>query len=208
MVPGRDTVLERLRDLPPEPPGDGPAPDGASGVLLPLFRTDEDLQLLLTRRHPDLDLHPGQVSLPGGRKEPQDASLQTAALRETHEEVGIHPRRVSVLGHLTDMTTFYGAHVSAYVGLVDGEPPTEPASPHEVDAIILVPLHHLADGTGYESRIHPDEREGHRVHYWHLPQATVWGITGEIIARFLRTALDWHPPGKPRVVDSWEGFQP
>ncbi len=201
-------MLDRLRNLPREPARTAPIPEGASGVLIPLFHQGSAIHLLLTRRHPDLDLHPGQVSLPGGRKEPQDANLQDAALRETHEEVGIPPEDVEVLGHLTEMTTFYGALVSAYVGLVQGEPPTEPASPREVDDLILVPLQELAEASRYESRIHPDEREDHRVHYWHLPQATVWGITGEILARLLHTTLDWEPPGRPSVVESWEGFQP
>ena len=74
-----------------------------SAVLMLLFERDGAPHTLLTKRSADLPHHPGQISLPGGRWEPDDADLVATALRETHEEVGIPPAAVRVLGMLDDV---------------------------------------------------------------------------------------------------------
>jgi 8-oxo-dGTP pyrophosphatase MutT (NUDIX family) len=68
-------------------------------VLVPLVNRPDGLQVLLTQRSADLPDHPGQISFPGGRVEPADASHAAAALREANEEVGLPERNVTVLGH-------------------------------------------------------------------------------------------------------------
>src|SRR5690606_31593888 len=62
-----------------------------AAVLLGLVERDDDLNLLLTRRNDRLCLHAGQVSLPGGRVDPEDAGVLDAALREAGEEIGLAP---------------------------------------------------------------------------------------------------------------------
>lgn len=64
----------------------------AAGVLIPIMERSGGLTVLLTERSPDLKHHAGQVSFPGGRMETGDADIRMTALRETHEEVGIHPK--------------------------------------------------------------------------------------------------------------------
>lgn len=209
--------LERLRDAfaAPEPPR-GDEPPGASGVLVPLFDLDGGPALLYTLRSANLNSHAGQVSFPGGRVDPGDDGPLHAALRETHEEVGIPPARVDVLGHLTDFVTYRGTLVCAYVGRVDGTPPVVPASPDEVDEIWLVPVEHLLDEGRYEGRVFEEDgnggnggpREGRTVHYWHLDEGVMWGITGELTARFLRRAYGWKPTGSPRVIRDVADFMP
>lgn len=201
-------ALKRLQEVlegPREPTA--PEPPGSSAVLLPLFDEAEGLSVLLTRRHDDLDRHPGEVSFPGGRLDPGDASPQAAALREAREEVGILEDRVTLLGHLVDYTTYYGRLVHAYVGFVSGVAPQVPASPQEVDRILVVPVAELLDGSRYESRILPGVGE-RRIHYWHVDGTTVWGITGEILARFLARGWGWTPPDEPRQVRDPSGFRP
>lgn len=201
--PSPDELREALS--PAKGAGQGPA-DAA--VLVPLYGEGRDLDVLLTRRRRDLSSHPGQVSFPGGRREPSDRDLLETALREAREEAGIAAEELSVLGFLTDLRTHRAEPVATYVAHVAGDPPTEPASREEVEEILVVPLAAFLDPASYESRATGRERGGVLVHYWHLPQGTVWGLTGRMVARLLVRVAGWSPPGKPRIVDDREGFRP
>jgi 8-oxo-dGTP pyrophosphatase MutT (NUDIX family) len=184
-------------------------PEDAAAVLLPLLPREGGLAVLFTRRTDHLPSHPGQVSFPGGRIGPEDKTPADAALRETEEEVGIPQQHVEVLGHLADYTTYYGRLVCSYVGLVDARAP-EPylASPDEVAALLVVPIAQLLDPSAYEGRFAPgDPRREGVVRYWHLPQGTIWGITGELLARFLQRAYGWQPPAPPIAVRSVAEFR-
>ena len=76
-----------------------------AGVLIPIIERGASLSVLLTERSADLKHHPGQVSFPGGRMEASDVDIRATALRETHEEVGIHPNDVDVCGYLKPTAT-------------------------------------------------------------------------------------------------------
>lgn len=179
-------------------------PAGASAVLLPLMQRDEGLAVLFTRRHDNLSTHAGQWSFPGGRVEAHDASPAAAALRETEEEVGLPTKDVEVLGHLADYTTFYGRLVCTYVGAVAPHaPPPRIAAPDEVAQLMVVPLARLLEAAPYEGRAlagGAPRGEDRIVHYWHLPEGTVWGITAELLGRFLALACGWSPPKEPAIL--------
>ncbi len=204
-------------------------------MLIPILAGPTDAMVLLTRRSENLSSHPGELSYPGGRLEPADAGLVDAALREAEEEIGLPRDAVEVVGHLTDFETFYGATIATYVGMVDpGVQLQAPTTPGEVDEHLLLSLQALLDGAGpaptagsvpepgdgglgnpypvmgYEGRFLPDEvRSGARLHYWHLDErSTLWGITGELTARLLRTGFDWEPPAKPRQVSELADLRP
>jgi len=87
-----------------------------AAVLVPLVNRPDGLMLLLTQRSADLPDHPGQISFPGGRVEPDDASDADAALREATEEVGLPADRVVVLGELAPYETVTGYRVTPIVG--------------------------------------------------------------------------------------------
>lgn len=197
-----DLLEARLREAlaGPEPPRGG-EPPGASAVLLPLYPAGPSL--LFTRRAATLATHPGQMSFPGGRLEPGEAPL-AAALRETEEEVGVPRAHVAVVGHLEDYVTHYGRLVCAFVGLVEPGAPAPRVTSPEVKEVIVLPLRRFLDGEGYEGRALPGPG-GRTVHYWHLPEATVWGISADLLALFLRRAYGWQPPRAPRIVaGGWE----
>ncbi|MDQ6711419.1 MAG: CoA pyrophosphatase, partial [Candidatus Dormibacteraeota bacterium] len=84
---------------------DAAPPRMRAGVLVPLFRAPEGIELLFTRRTDTVLTHKGQISFPGGQHEPSDAGLVETALRESYEEIGLDPGRVQVLGELDDMFT-------------------------------------------------------------------------------------------------------
>lgn len=112
-----------------------------AAVLVPLLRIDDHPHLLFTRRASTLAHHRGQVAFPGGRHHPEeDADLETTALRETHEEIGVAPGDVRLLGPLDDIETVSTSFViTPFVGFVPHPYAWRPA-PAEVDTIFTVPV--------------------------------------------------------------------
>src|SRR5207237_8652144 len=110
-----------------------------AAVLVPIVAHADGLTVLFTQRTASLRSHSGQVSFPGGRAEPGDASVEFTALREAEEEIGLPARRVEVLARLPEYFTRTGFRVTPVVGLI--QPPLElvPDS-REVDEVFEVPL--------------------------------------------------------------------
>lgn len=116
------------------------APAHAS-VLIALVPRDE-ITVLLTQRTDHLNDHPGQISFPGGRVEPGDADAAATALREAHEEIGLGPSYVDVLGAMPTYTTGTGFIVTPIVALVRPGFALQ-ADPFEVAEVFEVPLSFL-----------------------------------------------------------------
>jgi len=151
-----------------------------AGVLIPVMQRREGLALLLTQRSAELTHHAGQVSFPGGRMEEADPDVRAAALREAHEEVGIEPQRVAVLGYLQAMPTITGYAVTPVVGLV--EPGVRLVTdPTEVEYAFEVPLAHLLDQRN--ERLVEREFYGRRFAMveFHYQGERIWGATAHMI---------------------------
>ncbi len=164
---------------------DAAPPRMRAGVLVPLFRAPEGIELLFTRRTDTVLTHKGQISFPGGQHEPSDAGLVETALRESYEEIGLDPGRVQVLGELDDMfTSVSGFVVTPVVGLVAGTPADLTLAPAEVKSIFTVPVDRLAGVHTTESR----EIDGQpfRIHYFRVGDDVIWGATGYIVHQFLQ----------------------
>jgi len=128
-----------------------------ASVLIPLVEHTDGLYVLLTRRSEDIS-YPGQVCFPGGRADPGDASPQATALREAHEEIGLDPESVRILGRLGDYYTQSAFRITPVVGLV--RPPLElTPSPGEVTEILEVPLQVLTQAKSYRIWRTVPERE-------------------------------------------------
>lgn len=157
-----------------------------AAVLVPLVNRPEGLALLLTQRSADLPDHPGQISFPGGRVEPDDASIAAAALRESAEEVGLAAERVTILGELPDYETVTGYRVTPVVGWV--EPPIELApDPVEVADVFEVPLAFVLDPANQQR--HHRMLGTVRRDYWAIPYADryIWGATAAMLLILYRT---------------------
>jgi 8-oxo-dGTP pyrophosphatase MutT (NUDIX family) len=122
----------------------------AEAAVLVALITGERPGVLLTKRSSALRRHGGQVSFPGGRIDPEDASPEAAALREAQEEIGLDPLRVKVAGRLTPYVTGTGYRVTPVVGtLARGF--TLTLSPFEVESVLELPLETLLDSTAPQS---------------------------------------------------------
>ena len=153
-----------------------------AGVLIPVMSTTSGLSVLLTQRSADLTHHAAQVSFPGGRMEDQDVDVRATALRETHEEVGIEPHHVSVIGYLGPMPTITGYAVTPVVGLVSDAAQLV-IDRTEVEYVFEVPLEYLLDERN-ERRV---ERAFHGRTFamaeFHYANERIWGATAQMILR-------------------------
>ena len=123
----------------------------AAAVLLPIVARPDELTVLFTRRTAHLRAHSGQISFPGGRIEESDASEQAAALRETHEEIGIAASSIEVIGRLADYHTRTGFRVTPVVGFVSGDFGLE-LDRTELGEAFEVPLSFVLDRANHRPR--------------------------------------------------------
>ena len=156
-----------------------------ASVLVPIVQRPQELSVLFTRRTAHLRDHSGQISFPGGRAEPHDASPEATALREAEEEIGLQPQRIEVLGKLSDYHTRTDFRVTPVVGLV--APGFElRLDAREVEEVFEVPLSFLLDPAHHER--HWREFRGRRVHYFAIPYRDyyIWGATAGMLVNFYR----------------------
>jgi 8-oxo-dGTP pyrophosphatase MutT (NUDIX family) len=160
-----------------------------SAVLAPLFVRDGELRVVLTRRDARLRNHRGEVAFPGGRLNDGEFSVD-AALRETHEEVGLPPERVRILGQLEKLTTMISdAAITPFVGFVDGELPLLTPNPGEVDRIFDVSVYELTDPDCYHEEIWNFPDGTFPIWFFDVEDDTVWGATGRMLRRLLDLTL-------------------
>lgn len=141
-------------------------------------------QIIFTLRAKHLNQHAGEVCFPGGKWELQDNSLLITALRETHEEIGLVPSMVDVLGVLPARATRSGAMVQPFVGKI-------PAgcrfslNPHELDELFSVPLADFERGLQVRTDIF--ERNGQRFRFpaYVYQGFEIWGFTAGVTSDLL-----------------------
>ena len=172
-----------------------------AAVLAPVVTRDDGAGLLFTKRADNLGEHPGQMSFPGGGREPSDADLEATAKREGREEIGLRPPEVDVIGRLDDIRTITNYAVRPFVARIPDREYTP--DEREVAEIAVLPVSALTDPDNYESerRDHPHYGDI-RIHFFRVDGYTVWGATARILVQLLELATDWVMPGDvDRVVD-------
>lgn len=162
-----------------------------AAVLVPLLDHDGQLSVLFTLRTDTVRHHKGQVSFPGGAWQAEDPDLRTTALRETHEEIGIAPDDVDILGTLDDMTTVSDFEITPFVGRLRA-PLRLALSEYEIADVFIVPVHRLLDPTlcRLEERW-VNGRRYYPIYHFEGGKHHIWGITGYILAHFLHLGFGW-----------------
>jgi len=151
-----------------------------AAVLIGLVQREAGPTVLLTRRSDTLRKHTGQVALPGGRVDPGEKPWETA-LREAHEEVGLEPHFVDLLGLSTPYQTGTGYLITPVVGVVRTGFDLR-ANPDEVADIFETPFSFLMDLANYEEheRTLPTG-ETRRFYATTHEDRYIWGATAGIL---------------------------
>lgn len=151
-----------------------------SAVLLPLIRRGEQLSMLLTVRAANLRNHGGQIAFPGGARDATDITAVDNALREAHEEVGLDPATVEIIGYLDDYPTLSRYRITPVVGIIDTEPQLS-VDVGEVAEIFELPFEQLTRRANFGRQIM--ERGGIEVPVFelHWQQYRIWGATAGML---------------------------
>jgi 8-oxo-dGTP pyrophosphatase MutT (NUDIX family) len=173
-------------------PDDQPAEARSAAALILLYPGEHGASFPLTVRHDDLPHHPGQISFPGGGLDPGEDPA-AGALREAHEEIGIDPDDVRIVGALSSLWVVVSNFVvRPFVGVTDHRPEFR-AAPQEVAHLIEAPVSWLRD----PSRVASDQRMrgGILVNfpYFDFDGHRVWGATGMMLSEL------------KEVLDGWDG---
>jgi 8-oxo-dGTP pyrophosphatase MutT (NUDIX family) len=143
-----------------------------------------DISILLTERAHTMRSHPGQVSFPGGRAEPDDADLAATALREANEEVGVEPSSVAVAAVLSPLNLAVSSHdVSPVLGWWERPGRVWVRQPQEVERVLQVPVADLVDPANRFRVGHPSGWIGPAFQAEGL---LVWGFTALLLDGVLR----------------------
>ncbi len=155
-----------------------------AAVLVPLFLDAAGaLHLVFTERRADLRRHAGEISFPGGRRDDVDPDLQATALREAHEEIGLPPEAVELLGALQPTPTFVTNYaIYPFVGLI------EPGfawvlQEREVAQVLELPLQDVR--SGYRRRRLVRRGMPFRTDAYEAGGHVIWGATARIVADLL-----------------------
>ena len=162
-----------------------------SAVLIPVREGRSELEVILTRRTPHLRHHANQICFPGGRMDTGDPSLQYTALRETHEEIGLAPHQVEIIGQLPEQPVLSRFMIQPYLGVVTEHSPFY-LSTDEVAEVLTVPLRVLLDQRNH-LQVQRKDPLYPTVHFIPWQGQLIWGATAAII----RTLADqMNPQGK------------
>ncbi|WP_394758374.1 NUDIX hydrolase [Flavobacterium sp.] len=154
-----------------------------AAVLMLLYPKNKITHLALIVRNSYPGIHASQIAFPGGKVEDLDSSLSETALRETHEEIGVTAKKVTLIRAFTEVyippSNFL---VSPFLGFAEEEL-SFTLSPDEVDEVIELPLYQFLDekivitvnmSTSYATNI--------QVPAFQINEHLVWGATAMMMS--------------------------
>ena len=176
-----------------------------SAVLIPLVQVGEEWHILFEVRSFTMRKQPGDISFPGGRIDPTDPSPMAAALRETHEELGVDPKTVTIVGELSPYIASTSFVIYPFVAIIDYNQIIHSYNKEEVEEVFTIPLNWLLN---YEPYMHlvsvdptpspdfPFEKIVNGAQYqwrarskeeWFFDyeKYTIWGLTARILKHFI-----------------------
>lgn len=180
-----EDIEARLRDYTPKllPEREGKR----ASVLVPLYVHRDELHVVFTKRTDKVESHKGEISFPGGARDPLDNDLIHTAVRECEEEIGLLREHIEIVGQLDDIITISDFHVSVYVGRLHSHPSPYVWLPQEMEVaeVLEVPLTHLRDENNIVEV--PRQRDGvlTLMEGWVWQEHIIWGATGRMLRNFL-----------------------
>jgi 8-oxo-dGTP pyrophosphatase MutT (NUDIX family) len=153
-------------------------------AVLVLLERGPRYSVVFTKRTHHVMHHKGEVSFAGGMRDPEDADLRATALREAHEEIGLPPQAITLLGELDQLVTVTGFEVTPVVGVTDAGAAYWP-SPVEVDRVLQVPMEHLRDPSHWFEEDRTWRGQVHRLRSCRYGEDVIWGATSRILQNFL-----------------------
>ena len=178
----RDVIREILGRY--EPPSQDVSHLMPAAVMLLLHERDGVEHLLFQVRTQHVEHHKGEISLPGGARDPEDVDLLATALRETEEEIGVRAAHIEVFGRLPDMPTRSNFAMTPFVGAItEAGPYPFRFADIEVAELLEVPLPRLLSGEALEwtplpgGAVMPAFRQDHHL---------IFGATARVVDGFLR----------------------
>ena len=187
-------IKTRLADYEPRKfPSDQPK----ASVLIALTDHPDDPSVVLTKRASRLSTHSGEIAFPGGKYDETDTDLLHTALREAHEEVGLLPEKVEVLGALGQVMSKHGLQVTPWVGIIPHNATLIP-NPGELDEVFNVPLSFFMEDQRYCTDEIRFRGKTLYVPAWEYNGHVIWGLTAYMLVELLNHACDANIPMKPR----------
>jgi 8-oxo-dGTP pyrophosphatase MutT (NUDIX family) len=154
-----------------------------SSVLIPVVTWKEELEIMFTLRTAGIK-HGGQISFPGGGKE-GDETIQETALREAHEETGLKPNNVEVIGNLTSLYVNHSENmVTPVIGIIKEEQEFC-ANPNEVEEIFTVPISKLINGEFSKVEDWKLRDLDYSIPLWDVHEVPLWGATAMMLSEFV-----------------------
>ncbi len=155
-----------------------------AAVILPIVEKNDGLRLFFEKRVDNGSLHGGQISFPGGSIEPNDKSIEYAALRETEEEIGIDMHKIRVLGALKPTITLRSDFVVyPFVGVLYDD--NFRINRQEIEDLFDIPLDYLMEIHPFETRFYTYKGKKHKTFIIEYKGETVWGATARITDMFI-----------------------
>ena len=182
-----DTTIERVRRILSGRTKQGLEDSSLTpaAVLFLLYPKNGEDHILFNKRSQHVAHHKGEVSLPGGVRDPGDGDMRSCALRETWEEMGVRPEDVTVLGELDEVATRTSFAIHIFVGTIPYPYPFQ-VNKREVAGVLEVPLSGLLDHRYLREQVHlgPDGRLM-RINAYAYNHQLIYGATARIVDQFL-----------------------